>query len=278
MRLFFFILNSSANSVIGDPVPDSINSINAQETVENDLPSVTTKALVTSSRKPSYSDTPAKGSRYPRHSSNTNRVQSDHLPPVSEDPIDEETNDVLSPLNSELNSFGIQNVPRCEDKNLNSCEDKNSTSCQNDEQKRQDTVCPAVMTEDDIKSIKSGKSEVFYDAQEDFSSITSVENNDADSKSLLRRCARDESNFGDSFYGGTEKLSSANGYDNLRQKDNIDAASKKKSTRVSFSQATRRWSQLRSVRKVSTSFTRASKRQSNSTHQNEGEVELRKKR
>ena len=277
MRLFFFILNSSANSVIGDPVPDSINSINAQETVENDLPSVTTKALVTSSRKLSYSDTQAKGSRYPRHSSNTNRVQSD-LPPVSEDPIDEETNDVLSPLNSELNSFGIQNVPRCEDKNLNSCEDKNSTSCQNDEQKQQDTVCPAVMTEDDIKSIKSGKSEVFYDAQEDFSSITSVENNDADSKSLLRKCARDESNFGDSFYGGTEKLSSANGYDNLRQKDNIDAASKKKSTRVSFSQATRRWSQLRSVRKVSNSFTRASKRQSNSTHQNEGEVELRKKR
>ena len=181
-------------------------------------------------------------------------------------------------MNSERNSFGIQNVPRCEDKNLNSCEDKNSTSCQNDEQKQQDTVCPAVMTEDDIKSIKSGKSEVFYDAQEDFSSITSVENNDADSKSLLRRCARDESNFGDSFYGGTEKLSSANGYDNLRQKDNIDAASKKKSTRVSFSQATRRWSQLRSVRKVSNSFTRASKRQSNSTHQNEGEVELRKKR
>ena len=245
--------------------------------MENDLPSVTTKALVTSSRKLSYSDTPTKGSRYPRHSSNTNRVHSD-LPPVSEYPIDEETNDVLSQLNSELNLDGIQNVPECEDKNLNLCEDKNSTSCQNVEQKQQDTVFPAALAEDDIKSIKSGKSEVFYDAHEDFSSIQSVEINDADSKSLLRRCARDESNFGDSFYGGTEKLSSANGYNNLRQNDNTDAASKKKSTRVSFSQATRRWSQLRSVRKVSTSFTRASKRQSNSTDQNEAEVELRKKR
>ena len=245
--------------------------------MENDLPSVTTKALVTSSRKLSYSDTPAKGSRYPRHSSNTNRVHSD-LPPVSEDPVDEETSDVISQLNSELNSYGIQNVPECEDKNLNLCEDKNSTSCQNVEQKQQDTVYPAVMIEDDVKSIKSGKSEVFFDAQEDFSSITSVENNDADSKSLLRRCARDESNFVDSCYGQSEKRSSDNGYNNLRQKDNIDAVSKKKSTRVSFSQATRRWSQLRSVRKVSTSFARASKRQSNSTLQNEEDVELRKKR
>ena len=238
---------------------------------------VTTKALVTSSRKLSYLDTPAKDSRYSRHSSNTNRVQSD-LATVSEDPIDEETNDALSQLNSELNSYGIQNVLGCEDNNLNSCEDKKSTSCQNDEQREKDTVCPAVMAEDDIKSIKSGKSEVFYDAQEDFSSIASVEINDADSKSLLRRCARDESNFGDSFYGHSEKRSSENGFNNLCQKDNIDAVTKKKSTRVSFSQATRRWSQLRSVRKVSTSFTRASKLQSNSTHQNEAEVELRKKR
>ena len=143
---------------------------------------------------------------------------------------------------------------------------------QNDEKIQHDTVCPAVMAEDDIRSIKSGKSEVFYDAQEDFSSVTSVENNDADSKSLLRRSARDESNFGDSFFGQSEKLSSANGYNNLLQKDNIDAVLKKKSTRVSFSQATRRWSQLRSVRKVSTSFTRANKRQSNAFHQNEEEV------
>ena len=99
--------------------------------------------------------------------------------------MDEETNDVSSQLNSELNSYGIQNVLGCEDNNLNSCEDKKSTSCQNDEQREKDTVCPAVMAEDDIRSIKSGKSEVFYDAQEDFSSVTSVENNDADSKSLL---------------------------------------------------------------------------------------------
>ena len=114
--------------------------------------------------------------------------------------------------------------------------------------------------EEDIKSYASSKSEVFYDAQSSLGSVDTITNEVIISHPPLERTrGRDESNFDASFYNKV-----INTKKEVQIIDAPDMNSKKKSTRrtVSFSNASKRWTQLRSANRISSNFPRISKRQS----------------
>ena len=134
--------------------------------------------------------------------------------------------------------------------------------------------------EEDIKSYASSKSEVFYDAQSSLSSIETISNEVTNSHPpLQRRRGRDESNFDKSFY---DKV--MNTKKDILIPEDKDPTLKKKNNRrtVSFSNASKRWSQLRSVNRISSNFSRISKRQSSTANPRDEvdheEVQLRRER
>ena len=208
----------------------------------------------------------------PRYSGPFRPLSNKNMPELSilhEDSNDEEVTETLLPSASDVTSNA-----GCKD---NYSHDINvlPTSPIHGEIKKENKE-----TEEDIKSYASSKSEIFFDAQEELSSIETLTNEITNSHlPLQRRRGRDESNFDESFYN--KVLQTKN---EMPTTDERDVTSKKINTRrtVSFSNASRRWSQLRSANKISSNFSKRSKRQSSTSNsidevEMEG-VQLRKKR
>ena len=233
---------------------------------------LTTQATVDSHPSVPKSDSNSKG---PRFSGPFRPISGKNVAELSilhENSGDEDANESLLPSPSEID----QNT---ENKENHSC-DLNllSTSPSQGEIRKQNHE--TIEMEEDIKSYASSKSEVFYDAQSSLGSVDTITNEVIDSHPPLERTrGRNESNFDVSFY---------NKVINTKKEAQItveqDMNSKKKSTRrtVSFSNASKRWTQLRSANRISSNFSRISKRQSSISNprdevDHEG-VELRRNR
>ena len=258
-----------------------------RENGQNDSSSILThQALISSSPHKSYSDIQAKGPRFSdplRPISNTSK-HGPVLGILEEDSMDE-SNDALLISNSEIittenerNSTSDKMIPSSLPIQKEIVNETHETMQQTI------TTTPRIIeAEEDIRSLRSlvsSKSEVFYDAKEELSQSMSQETlgkNENDSQDLRRRCGRDESNFDESYYGKTTKHKEDH-------TDEVDTVIKKKNNRraVSFSKASRRWSQLRTTNRISSNLSRISKRQSNvsnsKTQIEEEEVQLRRKR
>ena len=213
---------------------------------------LTTQATVDSHPSVPKSDSHSKG---PRFSGPFRPISSKNVAELSilhENSGDEDANESLLPSASEIDQNTENKENRFCDLNVL------STSPSQGEIRKQNHE--TIEMEEDIKSYASSKSEVFYDAQSSLGSVETIQNEGTDYHPPLERTrGRDGSSFDVSFY---------NKVMNTRKEAQIpvesDMNSKKKSTRrtVSFSNASKRWTQLRSANRISSNFSRISKRQS----------------
>ena len=274
-------MDSGSNLHLETSVPDSTNQCKTQKDEHDGPTSLVTRALISTSQNVSNSEHLARGPRLSdplRPLSNTSK-SGPRLSTLLEDSIDE-TNDTILPLSSKLNLIQMKNNSTSDKKPEIKSDKKSEINREEMLNETRNTIphiksSPRIELEEDIKSVRSGVSDVFYDAEEEFVNIETVDDDVQDFQNFRRRCGRDESNFGHSFYGKTGNVK------NDQTVQNNDVSKKKANRRtVSFSKASRRWSQLRSANRISTNFSRLSKRQSvsNNVEEVEDEVQLRRKR
>ena len=248
---------------------------------ENSSSTLTTQATINSHASLPNSESQTKG---PRYSGPFRPLSNKNMPELSvlhENSADEDVIESLLPSMSEAN----ENIENKE----NHSRDLNALSTSPSQGSIKKDNHEIIEMEEDIKSYASSKSEVFYDAQSELSSVETL-TNDILTKNevstnlhppLQRRRGRDESNFDVSFYNNV--INSKKEIQTSDEKDSATLRKKNKPNRtVSFSNASRRWSQLRSANKISSNFSRKSKRQSSSSTSrdevdHEG-VQLRRKR
>ena len=271
---FFF---SDSNRLVDTHVPETAtiqraseitNNGKGQECEQSTTSTLSTQALInTSPHDVQFSERQSKGLRHSdplRPSSNINKFEP-NLSVLPETSFDE-TNENLLLSNSKQGSVESENKYIHNQKCLSDQENNLLIPTQ---AKHQPSISPCLEAEEEIKSVKS---EVFFDAEEELPGAEKVEN-EREIKHLQRRCGRDESNFSRSLL---RKLSQG------ESTDETDRTSKQKNTlrNVSFSKASRRWSQLRSARKMSLRLSRLSRRQSTleGTDGSDDNVELRRKR
>ena len=194
-----------------------------------------------------------------------------NLAVLQETPVDE-INDAFILSNSKSGLIEKENKLISNSKCLSSIENEETKSVKSVQMKNQTLISFCSEAEEDIKSIKS---EVFFDAEEELSQLKTTEN-EIESKPLQikisRRCGRDESSV---------PVPVLRTEIHNEETDEPDTVSKKKNSRrtVSFSKASRRWSQLRSVNKSNSRFSRISRKLSifDAKDGSEDEVELRRK-
>ena len=244
-----------------------------QECEQNTSSTLVTQALINTSHQnvSSSSEFQAKGSR--RYSDPLRSLSNVHkfepnLSVLQEISLDE-ANDAELLSNLKRCSLEKENKSISNQTCLSSLSTQENKSINSIEMKPQTLISSCSEAEEDIKSVNS---EIFHDAEEDLLNDETVENEN-ELKILRRRCGRDESNL------SRPVLDRALDNEHTDEPDNV--SKKKHTTRtVSFSKSSRRWSQLRSVNKSNSRFSRISRKLSISGAKDglEEEVELRRKR